>query len=139
MLAVVAELAPAVLDGGPVASYQARGGRQAYTAGPGGDTGTPLVVLVDEGTMSAAELLAGALQDRCRAVVVGARTFGKGSVQQASTLADGSVLERTVGRWYTPSGRSPDGSGLVPDVPAPAYAAERTALEVLAGLGSPSA
>jgi carboxyl-terminal processing protease len=125
------------LDGGPVASYQARGERRELTAARGGDTRTPLVVLVDGGTMSAAELLAGALQDRCRAVVVGGRTFGKGTVQQPSRLADGSVLELTVGHYYTPSGRSPDGTGLTPDVPAadtddPPALARR----VLAGLGT---
>ncbi len=124
------------LDGGPVASYQERGERRELTAARGGDTRTPLVVLVDGGTMSAAELLTGALQDRCRAVVVGGRTFGKGTVQQPSRLADGSVLELTVGHYYTPSGRSPDGTGLTPDVPAadtddPPALARR----VLAGLG----
>jgi carboxyl-terminal processing protease len=129
--------ASAFLDGGPVASYLARGERRELTAAPGGDTRTPLVVLVDGGTMSAAELLAGALQDRCRAVLVGSRTFGKGTVQQPSRLADGSVLELTVGRWSTPAGRSPDGTGLQPDVAAadPAAAAE-LALRVLSGLGA---
>ncbi|MCC9308519.1 PDZ domain-containing protein [Kitasatospora sp. RB6PN24] len=125
------------LDGGPVASYQVGDERRQLTASPGGDTRTPLVVLVDGGTMSAAELLAGALQDRCRAVLVGSRTFGKGTVQQPSRLADGSVLERTVGRYYTPAGRSPDGTGLLPDVTAPdPAAAERLALRVLGGLGT---
>ncbi|MEU9128593.1 S41 family peptidase [Kitasatospora sp. NPDC048540] len=125
------------LDGGPVASYQARGEDRELTAAPGGDTVTPLVVLVDGGTMSAAELLAGALQDRCRAVLVGGRTFGKGTVQQPSRLADGSVLELTVGRYATPSGRSPDGTGVVPDVPAqPADDPAALALRVLAGLGT---
>lgn len=129
-------VASVFLDGGPVASYQSGGERRELTAEPGGDTLTPLVVLVDGGTMSAAELLTGALQDRCRAVVVGARTFGKGTVQQPSRLADGSVLELTVGRYYTPAGRSPDGTGLTPDVPAadPAEACP-LALRVLAGLG----
>ncbi|MFI6446089.1 S41 family peptidase [Kitasatospora sp. NPDC050543] len=124
------------LDGGPVASYQERGERRELTAARGGDTTTPLVVLVDGGTMSAAELLTGALQDRCRAVVVGARTFGKGTVQQPSRLADGAVLELTVGRYYTPAGRSPEGTGLAPDVLAtePGDAGE-LALRVLAGLG----
>jgi len=127
------------LDGGPVASYESRGERRELTAARGGDTATPLVVLVDGGTMSAAELLAGALQDRCRAVLVGARTFGKGTVQQPSRLADGSVLELTVGRYHTPAGRSPDGTGLTPDVPqqaglTPAGAAE-LADTVLSGLG----
>ncbi|GAA1241616.1 S41 family peptidase [Kitasatospora nipponensis] len=129
-------VASVFLDGGPVASYLSNGERRELSAAPGGDTRTPLVVLVDGGTMSAAELLTGALQDRCRAVVVGARTFGKGTVQQPSRLADGSVLELTVGRYFTPAGRSPDGSGLLPDVPvADPAEAGALALRVLSGLG----
>ncbi|WP_405017662.1 S41 family peptidase [Kitasatospora sp. NBC_00070] len=127
------------LDGGPVGSYLEHGERRELTAGPGGDTATPLVVLVDGGTMSAAELLAGALQDRSRAVLVGSRTFGKGTVQQPSRLADGAVLELTVGRYFTPAGRSPDGTGLTPDVPRPPGATPadtvRLAGTVLSGLG----
>ncbi|MER5636304.1 S41 family peptidase [Kitasatospora sp. NPDC002227] len=131
-----AAVASVFLDGGPVGSYQAGGERRELTAAAGGDTATPLVVLVDGGTMSAAELLAGALQDRCRAVLVGSRTFGKGTVQQPSELADGSVLELTVGRYLTPAGRSPEGTGLTPDVPVPTgERAEALALRVLAGLG----
>ncbi|KJK57650.1 S41 family peptidase [Saccharothrix sp. ST-888] len=133
------ETASLFLDGGPVAWYESRGERRDLTAAPGGDTATPLVVLVDGGTMSAAELLAGALQDRCRAVLVGVRTFGKGTVQQPSRLADGSVLELTVGRYHTPGGRTPDGTGLTPDVPLPAGATPQDALAlagtVLSGLG----
>ncbi|MCG6496354.1 S41 family peptidase [Kitasatospora sp. A2-31] len=129
--------AAAFLDGGPIGSYQERGGTRELTAPPGGDQRTPLVVLVDGGTMSAAELLTGALQDRSRAVVVGARTFGKGTVQQPSRLADGAVLELTVGRYFTPSGRSPEGGGLTPDVPAAGTEdAGALALRVLAGLGT---
>ncbi|MEV0531408.1 S41 family peptidase [Kitasatospora sp. NPDC050463] len=124
------------LDGGAVGSYQERGGTRELTAPPGGDQRTPLVVLVDGGTMSAAELLTGALQDRSRGVVVGGRTFGKGTVQQPSRLADGAVLELTVGRYYTPAGRSPEGVGLLPDVPATAEDAGALALRVLAGLGT---
>ncbi|AUY51552.1 S41 family peptidase [Streptomyces sp. CB01881] len=125
------------LDGGPVGSYQERGGTRELTAPPGGDQRSPLVVLVDGGTMSAAELLTGALQDRSRAVVVGGRTFGKGTVQQPSRLADGAVLELTVGRYYTPAGRSPEGAGLTPDVPASGSEdAGELALRVLAGLGT---
>ena len=78
---------------------------------------TPLVVLVDGGTMSAAELLTGALQDRGRAVAVGSRTFGKGSVQQPTALAGGSVVELTVGHYRTPAGRGLDGVGHHPDLP----------------------
>ncbi|MFE5582967.1 S41 family peptidase [Kitasatospora sp. NPDC056531] len=125
------------LDGGAVGSYQERGEKRELTALPGGDQRTPLVVLVDGGTMSAAELLAGALQDRSRAVVVGSRTFGKGTVQQPSRLADGAVLEMTVGRYYTPAGHSLDGTGLTPDVPAAVgQDADALALRVLAGLGT---
>ncbi|RKE19305.1 carboxyl-terminal processing protease [Streptomyces sp. TLI_171] len=125
------------LDGGPVASYQAHGERRELAAAAGGDTAVPLVVLVDGGTMSAAELLAGALQDRSRAVLVGGRTFGKGTVQQPSRLADGSVLELTVGRYQTPAGRSPDGTGVQPDVPAAGEDPAALALKVLDGIGGP--
>ncbi|MFJ1755202.1 S41 family peptidase [Kitasatospora sp. NPDC088134] len=130
------DTASVFLDGGPVASYQVRGEHRELTADAGRATAVPLVVLVDGGTMSAAELLAGALQDRCRAVLVGTRTFGKGTVQQPSRLADGSVLELTVGRYQTPGGRSPDGTGVQPDVPAGAEDPVALALKVLDGLSS---
>ncbi|MFE1319290.1 S41 family peptidase [Kitasatospora phosalacinea] len=124
------------LDGGPVASYQVHGEHRELTAAAGRSTPVPLVVLVDGGTMSAAELLAGALQDRGRAVLVGSRTFGKGTVQQPSRLADGSVLELTVGRYQTPAGRSPEGTGVQPDVPAADEEPGALALRVLEGLSS---
>ncbi|MEY9965750.1 carboxyl-terminal processing protease [Streptacidiphilus sp. MAP12-16] len=128
--------ASAFLDGGPVASYRADDGEPLWlTAARGGDSSTPLVVLVDGGTMSAAELLTGALQDRGRAVVVGSRTFGKAAVQQPTTLPSGAVLERTVGHYRTPAGRDLDGAGITPDVLVPPaagpQAAERTAITVL--------
>ncbi|MFJ2832202.1 S41 family peptidase [Streptomyces sp. NPDC087263] len=131
--------ASAFLDGGLVATYDVDGAQRALHADPGGDTRRPLVVLVDGGTMSAAELLTGALQDRGRAVVVGSQTFGKGSVQMPSRLPDGSVAELTVGHYRTPSGRGVDGQGITPDldVDAQAQALER-AETVLSGLGDPS-
>ncbi|MBY8869224.1 S41 family peptidase [Streptomyces sennicomposti] len=129
--------ASAFLDGGLVATYDVDGEQRALHAEPGGDTTKPLVTLVDGGTMSAAELLTGALQDRGRAVVVGSRTFGKGSVQMPSRLPDGSVAELTVGHYRTPAGRAVDGRGITPDLPADGDAVKR-AETVLTGLGDPS-
>ncbi|MFZ4279289.1 S41 family peptidase [Streptomyces rhizosphaericola] len=129
--------ASAFLDGGLVATYDVRGEEQALYADPGGDTERPVVVLVDGGTMSAAELLTGALQDRGRAVTVGSRTFGKGSVQMPSELADGAVAELTVGHYRTPAGRSVEGTGITPDLVAPDRAQQR-AETVLSGLGGGS-
>jgi carboxyl-terminal processing protease len=133
------ETASAFLAGGPVVSYVRRGAppRRLDAVGSG-DTVTPLVVLVDGGTASAAEVVAGALQDRGRAVLVGTRTYGKGSVQEPRPLTGGAALELTVARWTTPDGRSVDGTGLVPDIEvaaglAPEVAVQR-ATEVLTGL-----
>ncbi|WP_171170421.1 S41 family peptidase [Streptomyces sp. I05A-00742] len=126
--------ASAFLDGGLVATYDVHGRQRVLEARPGGDVRRPLVVLVDGGTMSAGELLAGALQDRGRAVVVGSRTFGKGSVQMPRPLPDGSVAELTVGHWRTPSGRTVDGRGITPDLVVHGDAEPR-ARSVLGGLG----
>ncbi|MET9506423.1 S41 family peptidase [Streptomyces sp. NPDC006622] len=129
--------ASAFLDGGLVATYDVDGEQHALHADSGGDTTRPLVALVDGGTMSAAELLTGALRDRGRAVVVGSRTFGKGSVQMPSRLPDGSVAELTVGHYRTPSGRTVDGTGVTPDLEADDGALERSEA-VLSGLGDAS-
>ncbi|MET7859968.1 S41 family peptidase [Streptomyces sp. NPDC005318] len=129
--------ASAFLDGGLVATYDVHGEQRALYAEPGGDTVRPLVVLVDGGTMSAAELLTGALQDRGRAVTVGSRTFGKGSVQMPSKLAGGSVAELTVGHYRTPAGRSVDGHGITPDLAVSSGTLQRGET-VLSGLGGGS-
>ncbi|MEU9337361.1 S41 family peptidase [Streptomyces sp. NPDC048290] len=126
--------ASAFLDGGLVATYDVEGAEQALHAEGRGDTARPLVTLVDGGTMSAAELVTGALQDRGRSVVVGSRTFGKGSVQMPTPLPDGSVAELTVGHYRTPAGRAVDGKGITPDLEADTGALDR-AETVLAGLG----
>ncbi len=133
------EVASVFLDGGPVVSYEQRDAPDRVLSAIGrGDTITPVVVLVDGGTASAAEVVAAALQDRSRAVVVGSRTYGKGSVQEPSVLPDGSAIEFTIGRYLTPTGRVIDGRGIEPDVlvdvAAPPEAAEQRALEVLRGL-----
>jgi carboxyl-terminal processing protease len=139
LLTEAVEVASAFLDGGAVVSYEKRGEPVHHLdALAGGNTAVPLVVLVDDGTASAAEVVAGALQDRNRAVIVGSRTYGKGSIQEPTTLSDGSALELTVGRYLTPSGRSLDGVGIDPDVlvstKAGSASAEQRALEVLRGL-----
>lgn len=78
--------------------------------------GIPLMILVDHSTASASEVLAGALQDNERAVIAGERTFGKGSVQSVLPLRNGAGIKLTTARYYTPSGRSIQASGIEPDV-----------------------
>ena len=104
--------------GGTIVSTIDRGAAsqddRAQAAGTDGDT--PLVVLINGGSASAAEILAGALQDLNRASLVGYTSYGKGSVQQFFELSDGSALKLTTARYLTPSGRSIHGSGIEPDV-----------------------
>jgi carboxyl-terminal processing protease len=76
----------------------------------------PMVILVNEGSASASEIVAGALQDNARGKLVGTVTYGKGSVQLPHTLQGGGIMRVTVARWYTPNDRTIDGEGLQPDV-----------------------
>jgi len=105
-------------DGTIVSTVDRGSGTQRDTARAlGADVTTQLVVLIDGRTASAAEIVAGALQDRGRAQVVGETSYGKGSVQQFFDLSDGSALKLTTARYYTPSGASIQGVGIRPDVP----------------------
>jgi carboxyl-terminal processing protease len=97
-------------------NYLRRGGSDPLRRLPEALKKVPLVVLVNEGSASASEIVAGALQDHKRATVMGAQTFGKGSVQTVRQLTADTALKITTARYYTPSGRSIQARGIVPDV-----------------------
>ena len=96
--------------------YLRRGGTDPLKRLPEAIKKVPLVVLVNEGSASASEIVAGALQDHKRAIVMGAQTFGKGSVQTVRQLSPDTALKITTARYYTPSGKSIQAKGIVPDV-----------------------
>jgi len=96
--------------------YARRGGGDPLRRLPVALKSVPLVVLVNEGSASASEIVAGALQDHKRATIMGAQTFGKGSVQTVRPLPNESALKITTARYYTPGGRSIQAKGITPDV-----------------------
>ncbi len=112
----------AFLDKGEIVSQRgrARGDNRPYYARPGDDAqGLPVVVLIDAGSASASEIVAGALQDQHRALVMGERSFGKGSVQTLLPLSPETALRLTTARYYTPSGKSVQEGGIEPDILVP--------------------
>lgn len=111
------EVADEFLDGGIVTIQVTRLAEEIFEADAGGDAiDIPLIVLVDNRTASASELVAGAIQDQERGILIGQRTYGKGTVQQIFTLSDGSSVHITYAEWFTPN-RSPiAGEGLIPDI-----------------------
>ena len=116
------EVSDAFLDHGEIVSQRGRTKNDIeryYAKGRDLTGGKPVVVLIDEGSASAAEIVAGALQDQRRAVVVGQRSFGKGSVQTLLPLTEDTALRLTTARYYTPSGRSVQENGIGPDIVVP--------------------
>ena len=112
----------AFLEKGEIVSQRGRlrGDTRPYYARPGDDAqGLPVVILIDSGSASASEIVAGALQDQHRAVIMGERSFGKGSVQTLLPLSSETALRLTTARYYTPSGRSVQEGGIEPDILVP--------------------
>lgn len=112
------DVADAFLEDGPIVIEDyGNGSKKTINAQPGAPlAGYPVVVLQNGGTASAAEILAGTLEDRIHAKTIGEKSFGKGSVQELETMNDGSLLKLTIAHWLTPNGRSIDGKGIDPSI-----------------------
>ncbi|MCC2656261.1 MAG: family peptidase [Panacagrimonas sp.] len=119
VLDAAVKVSDAFIDRGTIVSIKGRDadGNREFGATPGDELGgRPIVVMVNSGSASASEIVAGALQDSKRAVLIGDKTFGKGSVQTIMPLQSEAAIKLTTARYYTPSGRSIQGDGITPDI-----------------------
>ncbi|MGL4564200.1 MAG: S41 family peptidase, partial [Halioglobus sp.] len=119
VLGASVSVADLFLDGGPVVYTEGRlpNSNMEFNAQPGDVTNdTPMVVLINAGSASASEIVAGALQDRGRAVIMGSDSFGKGSVQTILPLSESRAIKLTTALYFTPKGRSIQAEGIVPDI-----------------------
>lgn len=114
------EVADLFLDRGIILIERTKEGEEVFRSRDGGPAESiPLVVLVNGGSASASEIVAGAIQDRGRGILIGEPTVGKGSVQRPYRLRDGSELRVTIAHWFTPNDRAISGQGLTPDIEVP--------------------
>ena len=135
VLSEAVALASQFLSPGAVVSYSRKDGvpEVMNSTNTSPDT-APMVALINGATASSAEVIAGALQDRNRAVIIGDQSYGKGTVQEISSLSDGSQLEITVGQYHLPSGRAIDQVGITPDLKVAENGEIAQAISILAGL-----
>jgi len=124
------------IGNGVIVSYQVNGAEKLFKADNPKPISVPVVVMINRNTASSAEIVASAFQDRNRGVVIGERSYGKGSVQEFVTLDDGSRLELTVARYVTPSGKIIDEVGVIPDLEVSSREINIKALQILGGLAS---
>jgi len=137
LLNVAVDVASKFLREGTVVSYSRKNQSEVILESTNqSKDSSPMTVLINRSTASAAEVIAGALQDRNRAVIIGEKSYGKGTVQEIIDLVDGSKLEITIGKYRTPNGRVIDQVGISPDLLVPDKEGISKALLVLSGLSA---
>ena len=137
LLNVAVDLASLFLNKGTIVSYSRKNDSPVVLESTDQIVDVaPMTVLINRSTASSAEVIAGALQDRNRAVIIGEKSYGKGTVQEIMELVDGSKIEITVGKYRTPNGRVIDQVGIAPDLLVPEGEEIKKALLVLGGLAA---